>query len=271
MILYYQKVLSELLDKMMVTGETTCGSFENNDEIEEDILNCYCRNSMDPSNHFSLHEDASNRCTIDDKGQEKIVHSGHEDMPTTTYTIAQSWLIDNTVKPPSHWSGYPIPTVLENNNSIVSDAGRKNENEINDQNSSTSKISHAKYVSSTMKIHLPIIFKGFFPKRLHCIIDYLSNNAPQIASWNYHGRSFKIRQKHIFIEKIAPQCFSMSQSRSFNTQLKRYGFQLITGSGNKDKDYIYHKLFLRGNSELCTQIKTLKKVNLFVMKSMNQI
>ena len=163
MILYYQKVLSELLDKMMVTGETTCGSFENNDEIEEDILNCYCRNNMDPSNHFSLNEDASNRCTIDDKGQEKIVHSGHEDMPTTTYTIAQSWSIDNTVKPPSHWFGYPIPTVLENNNSIVSDAGRKNEDEIDERNSS-SEISPAKYISSTMKIRLPITFKGFSPR-----------------------------------------------------------------------------------------------------------
>jgi len=86
-----------------------------------------------------------------------------------------------------------------------------------------------------------------FPMKLY---DMLSNPDNQHAiSWMPHGRSWKVRQKDVFMRTICPQYFSQSKFESFIRQANGWGFRRIRKEG-PDRNSYYHELFLRGKPEL---------------------
>jgi len=86
-----------------------------------------------------------------------------------------------------------------------------------------------------------------FPMKLY---DILSNPDNQHAiSWMPHGRSWKVRQKELFMRTICPQYFTQSKFESFIRQANGWGFRRIRKEG-PDRNSYYHELFLRGKPEL---------------------
>lgn len=102
-----------------------------------------------------------------------------------------------------------------------------------------------------------------FPSRLHGLLTQHSD----IIRWLPHGRSWIVRDKERFLERVAPLYFQMSKYESFSRQVNGWGFKRITQG--PDANAYYHELFLKGMPHLvkwmkrssassCGQIKRLR-------------
>ena len=94
-----------------------------------------------------------------------------------------------------------------------------------------------------------------FPVKLHLIIEQSEDDGySSIISWSSHGRSFKIHNEVLFVEKVLPLYFFQSKMSSFTRQLRMYGFHKIKNKYNVDKGCFFHELFLRGRPGLACGI-----------------
>ena len=95
------------------------------------------------------------------------------------------------------------------------------------------------------------VYRETFPVLLHKLLkDCEDKKYHHIISWMPHGRSFKIHNEQMFVERILPTYFFISKRSSFIRQLTNYGYRKIVGEDNEDKDTYYHELFLRSRPEL---------------------
>ena len=97
-----------------------------------------------------------------------------------------------------------------------------------------------------------------FPVKLHFIIERGEEDGySSIISWSPHGRSFKIHNDVLFVEKVLPLYFFQTKMSSFTRQLRMYGFHKIKNKYNVDKGCFFHELFLRGRPGLACGIARL--------------
>lgn len=97
-----------------------------------------------------------------------------------------------------------------------------------------------------------------FPVKLHLIIERSEeDDYSSIISWSPHGRSFKIHNEVLFVQKVLPKYFFQSKLSSFTRQLRMYGFHKIKNKYNVDKGCFFHELFLRGRPGLACGIPRL--------------
>lgn len=96
--------------------------------------------------------------------------------------------------------------------------------------------------------------KTFFPEVL---MDMLNNNQrfASIISWNPDGKSFVIKSRHEFKEKVLPLYFQ-SNFDSFLRKLKRWGFEKdkIRRRGEPSIEFS-HKYFRRDEAGLCLRMR----------------
>lgn len=94
-----------------------------------------------------------------------------------------------------------------------------------------------------------------FPQKLHAMLCEIERDGQMssIVSWHPEGKSFLIHNTTGFVAKILPTYFRQSKFQSFQRQLNAYSF-------NRQSDKLgctifYHDMFIRGDPELCKQIK----------------
>lgn len=102
-------------------------------------------------------------------------------------------------------------------------------------------------------------FVGFmgtnFPARLHDLLSH-ENGIGDIITWLPHGRSWIVRDKKEFLERVAPSHFQITKFESFTRQVNGWGFKRITQG--PDINSYYHELFLRRMPHL---IQWMKRVS----------
>lgn len=91
----------------------------------------------------------------------------------------------------------------------------------------------------------------FFPDRLYKMLEYAEQEGlTDVVSFQPHGRSFRVHNKHLFVEKLLPLCLKGQSSwPSFLRQLRLYGFS--RAETGPDYGAYYHELFLRSRPGLC--------------------
>jgi len=101
-------------------------------------------------------------------------------------------------------------------------------------------------------------YKRLFSANLYHMLEYIeAEGLSHIASWQPHGRAFKIHKPNIFIVTIAPKYFEQTKFTSFQRQLNIYGFSRFTKG--PDMGAYYHQHFLRGGLSLINDIvRTVK-------------
>ena len=62
-----------------------------------------------------------------------------------------------------------------------------------------------------------------FPARLHAILS--DKQYLHIISWMPHGRAWKVNNKELLMEEVAPKFFGQSKYASFARQLSGWGFK----------------------------------------------
>ena len=62
-----------------------------------------------------------------------------------------------------------------------------------------------------------------FPARLHAILS--DEQYAHIISWMPHGRAWKVIDKELLMEEVAPKFFGQSKYASFARQLSGWGFK----------------------------------------------
>lgn len=93
-----------------------------------------------------------------------------------------------------------------------------------------------------------------FPMLLHIMLSKAETDGfAHIASWQPHGRCFRIHKHKDFMTKVMPEFFRQSKWSSFQRQLNLYGFNRITANC-LDKGAYYHESFLRGKSQLSKNV-----------------
>jgi len=93
-----------------------------------------------------------------------------------------------------------------------------------------------------------------FPVILHRILS--DARFQDIITWRPHGCSWKLINKRRFINEVIPKYFNHAKFKSFLRQVNGWGFIRITKG--TDKGSYYHKLFLRGKSQLAQKINRPK-------------
>ncbi|KAL7429395.1 hypothetical protein ACHAXH_001044 [Discostella pseudostelligera] len=93
-----------------------------------------------------------------------------------------------------------------------------------------------------------------FPAKLHAIVS--NPNYDHIISWQPHGRSWKIVDKHLLSTVICPKHFAHAKFESFNRSVNGWGFKRLLNPGPDCKSY-YHECFLRGRPELTKLMQRL--------------
>ena len=86
-----------------------------------------------------------------------------------------------------------------------------------------------------------------FPALVHSILS--NDQYSHIISWMPHGRAWKIHDKELFMEEVAPEFFGQSKYASFARQLSGWGFKRLHQTGS-DFGCYYHECFLRGHPRL---------------------
>ena len=79
----------------------------------------------------------------------------------------------------------------------------------------------------------------------------------QIVSWQLDGCAFKVVDKNSFVHLILPKYFNQTSYKSFLRQVNLYGFSRISKSkakGGLAGGCYYHRYFVRGQKQLCSQI-----------------
>lgn len=88
-----------------------------------------------------------------------------------------------------------------------------------------------------------------FPSRLYTFLEVVETyDLSHVASWQPHGRGFRIHNPKVFVKITTPSWFVYRKYSSFQRQLHIYGFQRITKG--VDKNCYYHEHFLRGHYNL---------------------
>mmetsp|Transcript_40922 Transcript_40922/g.87162 ORF Transcript_40922/g.87162 Transcript_40922/m.87162 type:complete len:465 (-) Transcript_40922:180-1574(-) len=81
-----------------------------------------------------------------------------------------------------------------------------------------------------------------FPAKLHGVLsDPLYSH---VIAWMSHGRAWRIVNKELLLEEVAPLIFSQSRFESFTRQLSSWGFKRLHRVG-PDFGCYYHEKFLR--------------------------
>ena len=90
-----------------------------------------------------------------------------------------------------------------------------------------------------------------FPVKLHCLLE--EHLHDDVISWQPHGLCFLVHKRDEFVQEVMPKYFNQSKFSSFLRQLNLYGFTRLLAPG-PDKGAYYHRRFLRGGGQLCTQM-----------------
>lgn len=99
-----------------------------------------------------------------------------------------------------------------------------------------------------------------FPVQLHKMLTENDHTKSKVFQWCIHGRAFEVYNVEKFEVEVLPDYFDYGEIKSFQRQLKSYGFRRITVG--RDYGAYYHGLFLRGCPELCHGIDQWeRKVN----------
>lgn len=69
---------------------------------------------------------------------------------------------------------------------------------------------------------LPVKRESTFIMKLYKLLNV--NDFPNAISWNVDGKSFTIRKRQLFIDKVLPKCFGGVKMTSFMRQLSMYSF-----------------------------------------------
>lgn len=99
----------------------------------------------------------------------------------------------------------------------------------------------------------PASSREIFPQRLMQILA--DTSLTDVVSWLPHGRSFVIIRPDVFSERVLPQYFPSTDSRSstkypsFTRKLNRWGFRQATRG--PDTGAFHHPLFRRDEAQLC--------------------
>ncbi len=92
-----------------------------------------------------------------------------------------------------------------------------------------------------------------FPTKLHELLDGAeAKGYSNIISWCPDGKSFKIHDPQRMVPVIA-EYFRQTKYKSLLRQLQGYNFKRVTSGQNKGN--VSHPKFLRGQRELCMQMK----------------
>lgn len=122
-----------------------------------------------------------------------------------------------------------------------------------DDNSSTNSSSDENDHSSMKRTPRCAIF----PNKLHDMLDHCEANRLQhIASWEMHGRAFKISSIDLFLKELMPRFFKLTKFESLQRQLNLYGFSRIA-RGNYKGCY-HHPLFVKGGRDLSKDMQRRK-------------
>jgi hypothetical protein len=87
-----------------------------------------------------------------------------------------------------------------------------------------------------------------------------SEEHESIVSWLPHGKAFRVHKPTEFASDIMRRYFKQSKYKSFQRQLRIYGFWRIDSKEKTDYGAYYHTQFLRGqkNMSLTMTRKTIK-------------
>jgi len=92
-----------------------------------------------------------------------------------------------------------------------------------------------------------------FPVKLHKNLHKIEmEGLASVISWQPNGHSFVIHDRHLFVGLILPIYFDGITYSSFQRQLKRFGFTLITNG--RDRGGYFHSMFLRDVPSLSKHI-----------------
>ncbi|KAG7359462.1 HSF-type DNA-binding protein [Nitzschia inconspicua] len=89
-----------------------------------------------------------------------------------------------------------------------------------------------------------------FPRKVYRMLDdaEINPNYKAIVSWVEEGMAFKVHNKKLFVEKILPIYFDMTQYASFRRQLNMYSFE------RKHTSTYLNPFFVRGCPDLLEKI-----------------
>ena len=95
-----------------------------------------------------------------------------------------------------------------------------------------------------------------FPCKVYDMLeDAMDQGFDDIVSWHSSGNGFMVHNKDKFTKDIIPLYFNQTKYKSFQRQLSLYGFERITAG--KDKGLRHHAKLLRGNRQLCKEMKPI--------------
>ena len=97
--------------------------------------------------------------------------------------------------------------------------------------------------------------KSSFPFKLYDVLE--AAEYSQAISWLPDGRSFRVYDDDMFVEHVLPKFSKATKLRSFHRQLNLWAF-----NRGEDSSTWYHPLFMRGRSELLTNIVRIPKSSL---------
>ena len=105
-------------------------------------------------------------------------------------------------------------------------------------------------VSSILYIEASVSMSRLHSPRL----TFVTHSSPLASVSQLHGRAWKIHNKELLINEIAPKYFVQSKYQSFARQLNGWGFKHLHRAGNDFNAY-YHECFLRGMPQLAALMK----------------
>ena len=165
--------------------------------------------------YFSLEEASAYTTTQDESGSNDHLEEKETEVVDPLYFLADRIVTDDDVQNLLTTEDQVEGMKKSNNDSILGPC------EGNEHGASLNCATVPRQPLSS-NTRVPTVSEGIFPKKLHFIVEYLSYRSPDLVAWNYHGRSFIVRDMGRFITVIAPQCFKFTSGKSFNAQLRRY-------------------------------------------------
>jgi hypothetical protein len=96
-----------------------------------------------------------------------------------------------------------------------------------------------------------------FPAKLHHILS--RPDLSHIVTWLPHGRSWRLVDRHAFLNQVMPHYFSHSNYASFARQVNGWGFKRLSRKGSDYGSY-YHELFLRGMPHVAKRMRRPLKI-----------
>lgn len=107
-----------------------------------------------------------------------------------------------------------------------------------------------------------------FPMKLYALLqDSEAMGFENIVSWCCDGKAFKVHNRKIFFDWIAPKYFQQTKYKSFLRQLNLYGFERV--SRGSHKGLCCHPSFIRGEPSLCSKIPRAQQIRRAASTSTN--